>query len=340
MAAGQPAPEQAHITRGRELAAKGDGAAAVEQLRRAAELNPKLPRVHREIGVLLLERRDFAGAAVAFEQASLLDPSDIDSRYNHAMAVANGGERQRAVALLEKLVAERPAFALAHFGLGHVLADLGDNVRAEANLRMAVRAGPAIPRAWFELARLLERKGDGPGAARSYREAIARKPDFAAARYRLATLLKASGDEAGARAEIDQVKKLTALRAGGERAGKAYLAALALLDQGRAGDAVSELEQARAARPDFEEIGGALAVAYVEWAVEAERAGEVTSAVERFSKALAIEPNAETENHVGVLLARVGRMEEAIARFRSALALRPGYDSARRNLDRALSMPR
>jgi Flp pilus assembly protein TadD len=111
-----------------------------------------------------------------------------------------------------------------------------------------------------------------------------------------------------------------------------------LLDRGKTADAVRELEEAQAARPDFDEIRSALASAYVAWAVEAETAGDFIEAVNRFSKALALEPDPEIENHAGVLLARSGRMIEAVARFRAALAARPGYRSAQQNLDRALSV--
>ncbi|MBM3737596.1 MAG: tetratricopeptide repeat protein [Acidobacteria bacterium] len=328
--------EEAYIRRGMELRDAGSGAAAIDQFRRAIGINPKLPAIHREIGLLLLDQRDFSGAAAAFRNAWSLAPEDLDSRYNHALAVANSGDPAESLRLLGLLAAQKPAFALGYFGLGHVHAMEGRFGPAEENFREALRLDPSLFRAWFELGRLLERKGDATGAVGAYRTAVSRKPDFGAARYRLAILLKASGDLSGAASELDRVKQLAERRAGGERAGKSYLAGLALFDGGRFGDAVRELEEARSARPDFEEIGPALAAAYVAWAVEAERAGDVAEAVRRFTKAVAIEPDPETENHTGVLLAKAGRISEAASRFRSALAMRPDYESARRNLDRAL----
>ncbi|MFN0165138.1 MAG: tetratricopeptide repeat protein [Bryobacteraceae bacterium] len=332
------APEQAHIRRGIELRDAGDAVGALAQFQRALELNPKHAAIHREVGLLLLERRDFSAAAASFRQAWTLNPADFDSHYNFALALANAGKKQEAVGVLRRLVARKPDFALAYFGLGHVLTELGQLDPAERDFRQSVRLDPSLHRAHFELGRLVERKGDAPAAISSYRAAIARRPDFTAARYRLATLLRQSGDERGARAELDTVRQIMASRSKGERAGSAYVKGLDLVDRGDLEGGIRELERARELRPDFEEIGAALAASYEQWAVAAERNGNVDEAVRRFGEALRFEANPETENHVGVLLAKAGRLDEAMIRFRAALALRPGYSSARRNLDRALAL--
>ncbi len=332
------APEKALIRQGIELRDAGDAPGALRQFQRALELNPKLAGVHREVGLLLLQRRDFSAAAESFRLAWTLQPADLDSQYNHALALANAGKKQEAVGLLQQLALRKPEFALAHFGLAHVRAELGHLDAAERDFRNALRFDPSLDRARYELGRLLERKGAAQDAIAVYRSVIGRKPEFTAARYRLAALLRQSGDELGAKAELDAVRQIMTRRSKGERAGSAYLNGLNLIDQGKFEEGIRELERARESRPDFEEIGAALATAWEQWAVEAEQQRNVDEAVRRFGQALRFEPKAEIENHVGVLLAKSGRLDEAMARFRAALALRPGYASARQNLDRAVAL--
>jgi protein O-GlcNAc transferase len=331
-----PSAPEALLRQAVELRAAGDAAGALEQLRAALKADPKLAAAHREAGAILLERREFAAAAEAFRQAWLLHPRDREARYNYAMALANAGRKEEGLKELDALRAALPRYALAHFGAGHVRAELGQTEAAERDFRQAVRLDPALFRAHFELGRLRERQGDDAGALAAYRAALERNPGLTAARYRLAALLRKAGDHAAADAELQTVRRLLAARQRGEQAGAAYLKGLDLLAQGDTAGGVAELSRARQLRPDFEEIASALAAAYTRWAVEAEQQGQVDAAVERFRQALALEPDPEMENHTGVLLAQSGRLAEAIRHFRAALALRPGYPSAQRNLEQAL----
>ena len=80
-----------------ELRDSGKQVEALREFRRAARLNPKLRYVQREIGLILLERRDFAAAASEFQIAAQQDPQDRESRYNFALSLANAGQRQRGL---------------------------------------------------------------------------------------------------------------------------------------------------------------------------------------------------------------------------------------------------
>lgn len=334
---GQTTPAtEALLRKAAELRAAGDASGALGQLRAALEADPQLAAAHRESGAILLERREFAAAAEAFRQAWRLNPRDREARYNYAMALANAGRKEEGLKELDALRAALPRYALAHFGAGHVRAELGQAEAAERDFRQALRLDPGLFRAQFELGRLLERKGDEAGALAAYRAALERHPGLTAARYRLAALLRKAGDPAAADAELQTVRRMLAARQRGEQAGAAYLKGLDLLEKGDAAGGVAELSRALALRPDFEEIAAALAAAYARWAVEAEQQGHVDAAVERFRQALALDPDPEMENHTGVLLAKSGRISEAIRHFRAALALRPGYPSAHRNLEQAL----
>ena len=60
----QPQPPDAALLmkHAMEVRASGDLPGALKELRRAAILKPSLPGVHREIGLILIEQREFASA--------------------------------------------------------------------------------------------------------------------------------------------------------------------------------------------------------------------------------------------------------------------------------------
>src|SRR6476646_10758397 len=86
----QPSAETAFAA-GVRLRHAGNQVDALREFRRAARINPKLPFVQREIGLILLDRRDFDGAASSFRLAIQQDANDLDSRYNLGLSLANAG---------------------------------------------------------------------------------------------------------------------------------------------------------------------------------------------------------------------------------------------------------
>jgi tetratricopeptide (TPR) repeat protein len=55
----------------------GDTAAALEHLRKALEIDPNDARAHAQIGGILEERNDIAGAIAEYEKAALIDPAEV-----------------------------------------------------------------------------------------------------------------------------------------------------------------------------------------------------------------------------------------------------------------------
>ena len=334
----QTAPANQHFREGLRLRDEGKKIQALQEFRRAAKLDPQLPGVDREIGLILLDRRDFPGAGAAFRTAARRDPADFESRYNLALSLANAGKKQEGVQEIKALLRDKPGWGQAYFGLGHIYALQGRAAEAEQELRTALRLDSTLFRAYFELGKILEQKGDREGAIQAFSAGARLSPDSAAARFRLATLLRQAGRAKEAEAEFSAVRELRDTRFRGEQSALAYQQGMAHLESGEVLTAIRELKRAFELRPDFPEIRDALADAHERQAVAFEEKGEIPAAIEQFRLALALSPSAGTENHVGVLLARTGRVEEAIESFRRALKLQPGHANAEVNLSRALEL--
>jgi len=322
---------QTHFTRALELRHAGNTLEALRELQLAVKADAGLAEAHREIGLILLERRDFAEASAAFRRAVERNPEDFQTRYNLALSLANAGRPDSGLQELEAILKARPDWGLAWFGVGHVHARAGHMGDAEAAYRKALALDATLVRAHFELGKLLEEKGNRSGAIEALTAGVKLAPDSTAARFRLATLLRQAGRREESQREFEAVRQLRDRRQRGEQAALAYQQGMRYLESGDAAAAVRELRRAVANRPDFPESRAALAEAY-------ERNGDIAAAIAEFRKALELAPSARTANHVGVLLAKMGRMQEAVAAFRRALEIEPGHANAARNLDQALAL--
>jgi tetratricopeptide (TPR) repeat protein len=333
----QPSAESV-FARAIDLRDSGRQVEALREFRRAARLNPKLRFVHREIGLILLERRDFAAAASEFQMAAQQDSQDRESRYNLALSLANAGQRQRGLKELRVILQGSPDWGLAWFGLGHVYAMLDRKVDAEQAFRKAVQLDGQLFRAHFELGKILEEKGDLDGAIDAFSAGIRVAPDSAAARFRLAKLLRQAGRQGEAAEQYRATRDLRDQRGRGEQAAAAYARGVALVEQKQYATAIRELKQALELRPDFPETRAALAEAYQQQAITLEQAGKLAEAAAEYQLAMEHAPSPELATHIGVLLAKVGRTSEAIAMFRRALADKPDYAAASTNLQHALEL--
>ena len=320
------------------LRAKGDLPGALARFRRAAKLDPALPRVHREIGLILLEQRDFSGAAGEFRSELQSDAADFQSRYNLALALANAGQLPESRKQIRLLLRQKPRWAPAYYGLGHIEALAGNREQAVQALRTALVLEPGSYRASFELGKLLADGGDREGAIEAFQNAVRVQPESAAARYRLGLLLQQTSRRESASHEFAAARELRDKRANGEQAAVAYRNGIQRLEFGDYAGAVAELERAGNLRPDFVEIRSALAQVHEQWGAGLESRGDSGSALAHYRSAVALEASPESLNHIGVLEARIGQLDAAIESFRAALRLDAEFTNADQNLRQALSL--
>jgi tetratricopeptide (TPR) repeat protein len=140
-----------------------DYAGALVDLRRAVELNSKLPDVYSYYGIVLLRTGDTAGAAEAFRKELQSNPNDFTSNLQLGSLSRRDQEPAKAIPYLERAARLRPGdpgarfqIAAAHFAMGKV-----DDARAE--LEQIVSEAPQFTEAHVTLATVyyrLKRKAE------------------------------------------------------------------------------------------------------------------------------------------------------------------------------------
>lgn len=171
---------------GRVLAARGDPAAAIPWYERAVAAMPELadaradlaealakvgrvdeavreyavivaahPTLGFELGNLLFQQGDPAGAIEAWRGALAVNPEWHDARDNVAVALITLERPAEAIVELERIVRDDPRHARAQLHLGFALASVGRRDEAVSALRTALSLRPEDPDAANALADLL-----------------------------------------------------------------------------------------------------------------------------------------------------------------------------------------
>ncbi len=151
---------ETHYRLAKTLHHRGDLNGAAEEYRLAVQRNPRFVEAYRDLGVLLLDYHDYAGAVAALEQALRLGEDDGQTYY--------------------------------WLGLGFM--GLGDWPAAATALRTATRLNPDDAEAYADLGLVQMVQGDVTGATESLRLSIELKPDNAGAHARLETITANEAD--------------------------------------------------------------------------------------------------------------------------------------------------
>jgi TPR repeat protein len=187
----EPTPAQAHLSRGQELIARGDLAAAATALREALRLDPELVQARSSLGLALYGMGDLDGA--------------VDE--------------------LRGLLRRHPHVLPARLHLASALMARQDWAGARSELEEVLRRQRDLPQAHYSLAVVRYTVGDLPGAVDSYRQVLALDPGHHDARYGLGLMLKLARRDAEAATEL-----LAAAQGGHARAqyflGNAYAGGL------------------------------------------------------------------------------------------------------------------
>ena len=186
--------------------AAGDYAAAANDYKQAVRIEPDMPQLWANLGLMQQETGDIAGAIASFQHANRLNPSLYVPNLFLGIDYAHSGKAKEAIPYLltaEKINKTDPQAPLA-LGRAYIAARKFDAAHHEARARHAL--DPKLGAAWFTLgiARLdqvetdartmSEEDKESPFAGALYAESLAKQARFgeAASLYKIAARRSAS----------------------------------------------------------------------------------------------------------------------------------------------------
>jgi tetratricopeptide (TPR) repeat protein len=178
---------------GRVRHAAGDLDAAIDFLRKAIALDPRLAPAHSDLGIFLQGRGQLAEAEACYRRAIEIVPNFAAAMSNLGAVLAERGRLEEASGWYSRAIGERNDFADAHNNLGSTLSKLDRIEEAEALHRRAIALKPDFPDAHYNLGVALHGQGRFDEALASYDEAARLNPEFVDARWNRAFLLLTMG---------------------------------------------------------------------------------------------------------------------------------------------------
>jgi protein O-mannosyl-transferase len=164
-------------------------------LRDTLAKNPAAPDAHNDLGSILANRQDYAGATAQFSAAVQSDPDNAAAHLNLGQALAMNGEFAGAEPHFLAAIRLKPGDPLAHKRFADALSRQGKNREAMVQLQVALSlsAKPDIETR-LDLAELLYQTGNARQAADQFRKVLLLNPDLPEALNNLAWLLATSSD--------------------------------------------------------------------------------------------------------------------------------------------------
>lgn len=342
----------------------GDVPSAIREFQRAIQQQPNSADAYNNLGTAYARQRDYVKAAGAYARAAEIDPHLVKAELNLESAVQLAWGREKVLDKRRELVQRAPRSAVDHALLGHALLFNDRLSQAEGELRKAVELEPNLAIAWFYLGEVLQRLGDSQGGLNCFdravklspetpeffikrgvlllrmdkvkeaiadlRQAVALDPDDASSHYVLATAFQRAGQRTEAAQEFQAATRLNNAEREKENAGLFTINGIRDLRAGKVDDAVRELRQAVARKPDYPEANYYLGIALAQ-------KGDNKESIEAFERALARRPqSAEIHYNFGIALWQMGKATAALHEFRRAVNLRPDDGLARCALGKAL----
>jgi serine/threonine protein kinase/tetratricopeptide (TPR) repeat protein len=275
---------------------------AAASMREALRLGHKLPAseaiMRDELGHMLMDMNDYAGALAEFRAASKLEPDFTDYQFSEGKALCGLGRYAEAKApYLSYFQSQKSIIPEGYTDLGRIFMEEGKPADAEAAYRTAALMDPKNASLRYNLGLHLSKLHRYPEAIDAFREAIAINPDVAAYHCDLSTALQLS------RKAPEGLKEARA--------------AVALCDKDRTANKPGCLL----------ELGTAL-----------HATGDPAAAVEVYHEAMRLKPGyAEAYDNLGIALVSQQKVGEAITAYRKALELNRDLPFTRGNLAAALT---
>jgi protein O-mannosyl-transferase len=291
----------AHNNLGTALASERRLDEAIDNFRRALEIDPFYAMAHNNLGIALRRQGKKAEALAHFYQAVEADPNHADAQDNLGLAWQAQGRTDEAIAQFRRAAEIEPDTARYHGHLGDALAGSGHPGEAIAQYQRALEITPEDETVRFGLAVALHQQGRIDEALAQFREVLRAKPDDADARFNLATILANRGQVPEAIAEYEK-----ALAARPDYPQLHHFLGIVLQRAGRNDDALREYEAAVKATPNDAAVRYNLGMllgqrrqqsaAIEQWREAVRSSPKYVAALNQLAWALATSPNKSIRN--------------------------------------------
>ena len=254
------------------------------------------------------------------------EPASAEQLHRRAIALAQQGRWDEAIADFRRVVEIQPDHAGAYNNWGLVLTLQGKLDEATACYRRALQWKPDFAEAYSNLGRACMSQGRTEEAVTCFRRSLELKPGFAEAHNRLGLALREQGNREEAAACFRR-----ALQANPALAEAHNNLGISLNDQGSLDEAIACYRRALELKPGFAQAHQNLGVA-----VSAQ--GKLDEAIACCRRALELKPDfAQAYDNLGTAVKDRGNLDEAIACYRRAIELKPDFAEAHSNLGVALN---
>jgi len=161
-------------------------AAALRLLRKAREMEGDNSQLLDRTGTAYSQLKLFGAAIETFEKALEVNPNDRGAMNSLAIAYHNSGQSQRAIEILEEVVARAPHFYEHHLNLANVYDDTGRFALADREYEQALELAPAAAgkrqEVQYNMALSLFRRERYAEAEKILESAVQARPDYQEAR--------------------------------------------------------------------------------------------------------------------------------------------------------------
>ncbi len=182
----------------------GNGPGAVEAGRRALAADPGSAEAAAELGHLLNDLGRPKETVVVLAPLARGSEPDLDVLLTYGIALAQTGQRDAAVATLQRARAADPSSALAAYDLGTIQVLFGDHEAARKEFEAAIQIDPEMARAYGSLGVLSAVSGKTEDAERLWNRALALNPRDLDTLLNLGTLLWRQGRRDDARPHLER----------------------------------------------------------------------------------------------------------------------------------------
>jgi serine/threonine-protein kinase len=150
---------------------------ALQNGRRAVELEPQLASAMVSLGIAEIEHGETAEARKRLEEALVLDPANASAHRGLGVIASRGGRAAEAEKHFREAIKHRPDDQQLHGDLGVLLYTNGRYDDAAKAFQKSIDLAPDNAAGYRNLGAVLHQKGDYAGAARALQRSLEIRPD-------------------------------------------------------------------------------------------------------------------------------------------------------------------